>query len=80
MKMILVHVVKLYCKVMSPVMPATCRFHPTCSHYMIEALEQHGALKGLYLGFRRIFRCHPYYKGDFVDPVPDNKSQATRKR
>lgn len=46
----------------------TCRFHPTCSEYMIQALEKHGLLKGLYKGLGRIFRCHPLGKFGY-DPV-----------
>ncbi len=45
-----------------------CRFHPTCSNYALQALEQHGLLKGLYLSIRRVLRCHPWSKGG-IDPV-----------
>lgn len=47
----------------------TCRFHPTCSQYALEALERHGALKGSYLAVRRVLRCHPFHPGGY-DPVP----------
>jgi putative membrane protein insertion efficiency factor len=53
----------------SPLMPARCRFQPTCSQYALEALAQHGALKGLGLAVRRILRCHPW-GGYGYDPVP----------
>ncbi len=51
--------------------PSVCRFQPTCSKYTYEAIEKFGALKGIYLGVKRILRCHPYYKGNLIDPVPE---------
>ncbi|MEY8434409.1 membrane protein insertion efficiency factor YidD [Streptococcus hyointestinalis] len=62
--------VKLYQRYISPAFPATCRYRPTCSAYMIEALQKHG-LKGLVMGIARILRCHPFVKGG-DDPVPDH--------
>lgn len=50
-------------------MPASCRFTPTCSQYMIDALNEHGLFKGLWLGSKRICKCHPY-GGSGYDPVP----------
>ena len=52
--------------------PPTCRFYPTCSQYAIEAVEEHGAIKGSYLATRRILKCHPFHEGGF-DPVPPKK-------
>jgi hypothetical protein len=54
---------------LSPLLPASCRYYPTCSHYAIEALEKHGALRGGWLALKRIARCHPFRPGGF-DPVP----------
>lgn len=59
-----------YRLILSPWLPKSCRYHPTCSRYMLEALEKHGPVKGLWLGARRILRCHPWSKHDFHDPVP----------
>lgn len=50
--------------------PPSCRFYPTCSHYGVEALQKHGALKGTLLTIARISKCHPLHEGGF-DPVPD---------
>lgn len=73
MTWLIIQFIKFYRLVISPMSGATCRFHPTCSAYMIEAIEEHGVLKGLYLGITRILKCHPYYKGDAIDPVPRKK-------
>ncbi|WP_395633018.1 membrane protein insertion efficiency factor YidD [Flavobacterium sp.] len=58
--------------VLSPLLPATCRFQPTCSTYFIEALKIHGLFYGSYLGFKRILSCHPWGKSGY-DPVPEKK-------
>lgn len=70
MKKILMLIIKLYQKVISPLTPPSCRFYPTCSHYGLEAIETHGALKGSWLAIRRISKCHPFHEGGF-DPVPE---------
>jgi putative membrane protein insertion efficiency factor len=74
MKKILISLIKLYQKVISPLTPPSCRFYPTCSHYGIEAVDKHGALKGSWLAVRRISKCHPFHEGGF-DPVPENDSR-----
>lgn len=70
MKKIFIGVFRFYQKAISPLTPPSCRFYPTCSHYGVEALEKHGAIKGLYLTVRRISKCHPFHEGG-IDPVPD---------
>ncbi|MBI5282561.1 MAG: membrane protein insertion efficiency factor YidD [Candidatus Solibacter usitatus] len=57
-----------YQRVISPLLPSACRFHPTCSQYMVQAVERHGAARGLWMGVRRLARCHPLNPGG-LDPV-----------
>jgi putative membrane protein insertion efficiency factor len=61
--------IKFYRKFISPYLPNSCRFTPTCSQYAIEALEKHGLFKGGWLALKRIFRCNPW-GGSGYDPVP----------
>ncbi|OJF97084.1 membrane protein insertion efficiency factor YidD [Alkalibacterium sp. 20] len=70
MKTFLLALVKFYQKLISPLFPPSCRYYPTCSHYTVEALEKHGAFKGIIMGVSRILRCNPFFKGG-VDKVPD---------
>ena len=69
LKTLLILPIRGYQYLISPLLGSNCRFYPSCSHYMIEAIETHGILKGGYLGIRRILRCHPYSEGG-MDPVP----------
>ena len=69
---ILILPIKTYQIVISPLFPGSCRFDPTCSNYFIEALKIWGPFKGLWLGIKRISKCHPW--GTFgYDPVPDRE-------
>ena len=61
--------IRFYQKFVSPILGPTCRYQPTCSHYMVEAIEEWGPEKGLWLGLKRIGRCHPW-AGFGDDPVP----------
>lgn len=61
--------VKFYQYIISPIFPASCRYTPTCSNYMIEALKEWGLFKGIFLGVKRILSCHPW-GGHGHDPVP----------
>jgi len=68
MRGILIQALWLYKRWISPLLPSACRFHPTCSVYMMEAIERHGVTKGVWHGFKRLCRCHPFHEGGF-DPV-----------
>lgn len=70
MKKVLLAMIRFYQRCVSPAFPARCRFRPTCSAYALEAIQKYGAFKGGYLALRRLLRCHPFYKGDYFDPVP----------
>ena len=61
--------IKIYQLLISPLFPSSCRYTPTCSHYIMEALQKYGLLKGGWLGVKRISRCHPW-GGSGYDPVP----------
>ena len=72
MKEIIIYLIKFYQITLSPLLGSNCRFQPTCSQYMIEAINLHGVLKGLSLGFKRISKCHPFGSKGY-DPVPDKE-------
>jgi putative membrane protein insertion efficiency factor len=63
--------IKCYQLIVSPLLPRSCRFAPSCSHYAIEALQHHGVFRGGYLAVARLLRCHPWADWGF-DPVPDS--------
>lgn len=65
----LVKLIRLYQRFLSPLLPSTCRFTPSCSQYAVEAIEKHGVLKGCTLAAWRILRCNPLSKGG-DDPIP----------
>ncbi len=67
---IAIGIVRAYQWLLSPVLPMSCRYHPTCSHYACAAISRHGALRGGWLSVMRILRCHPWRAGGF-DPVPE---------
>lgn len=72
MKKVLIALICFYQKFISPAFPPSCRYQPTCSNYMIQAIEKHG-IKGVLMGIARILRCHPWANGG-DDPVPDDFS------
>lgn len=70
MKQLLLQAVLLYQKWVSPLLGPRCRFRPTCSEYMYQAINRYGALRGLWLGLKRLLRCHPFSGGSFeFDPL-----------
>lgn len=73
----LVVLVRFYQVVLSPLIPARCRYSPTCSSYAIEALEKHGAFRGTWLALKRLGRCQPW-GGHGYDPVPDFGASNSR--
>ncbi|HUA21587.1 MAG TPA: membrane protein insertion efficiency factor YidD [Bryobacteraceae bacterium] len=68
MRKVVVAGLRAYKRFLSPWLPSACRFYPTCSEYMCEAVEKHGALRGVGMGILRLLRCHPLHAGGF-DPV-----------
>lgn len=76
MKKIIITLIRFYQRNISPLMgKGKCKFHPTCSEYMIEAITIHGAFKGFFMGIWRILRCNPFSKGGY-DPVPEKKRKG----
>ncbi|WP_456418415.1 membrane protein insertion efficiency factor YidD [Thiolapillus sp.] len=70
MKRLLIALVRGYQLLISPFLGQNCRYFPSCSAYTIEAMEKHGPLKGIWMGMKRVGRCHPFHEGGY-DPVPD---------
>ena len=70
-RLILVFLIMVYKKVISPVLPNSCKFTPSCSSYMLEAINTHGLIRGFLMGTKRILKCNPKNKGG-LDPVPEN--------
>jgi len=69
MKPIALWLIRFYQRYISPLTGPTCRFQPTCSQYTYEAIAKYGFVKGMWLGIKRILRCHPFHPGGY-DPVP----------
>lgn len=69
MRTLIALLLKGYKGAISPILPPACRFHPTCSEYTLEAVQRYGALRGVWLGLKRLSRCHPFHAGG-LDPVP----------
>jgi putative membrane protein insertion efficiency factor len=68
-RLLLATLIRGYQRVLSPALPPSCRFYPSCSQYALDAITRYGALKGSWLAARRLARCHPFHPGGF-DPVP----------
>ncbi len=69
MKRLILVLIRFYQRYISPGLPPSCRFYPTCSHYTYEAVERYGVIKGGWLGIKRVLRCQPWNPGGY-DPVP----------
>jgi len=76
---LLVLVIRFYQKAISPWLGQRCRFNPSCSNYCIDALKQHGMVRGLWLGIKRILKCHPLHPGGY-DPVPQRENKSTSRK
>ncbi len=72
MRQVLMLLIRMYQLALSPLLGPRCRFYPSCSCYAHAAIERHGALRGGWLGLKRLLRCHPFADGGY-DPVPDKR-------
>lgn len=78
LKKLFIFPIRIYQWTISPLLGANCRHHPSCSHYTIQAIEEWGVLKGIWLGMKRISRCHPWGTHGH-DPVPKNPARSAHK-
>ncbi len=76
-KKLLLLLIRGYSYLISPLLGNNCRYYPSCSAYTREAIEVHGALKGLWMGIKRISRCHPFHEGGY-DPVPGTEDRREK--
>ncbi|WP_290652176.1 membrane protein insertion efficiency factor YidD [Aquisalimonas sp.] len=74
MRTLVTRILRLYQLIVSPLIGPCCRFYPSCSQYTIEAVRVHGVIRGLWLGIRRLLKCHPWHPGG-VDPVPEPRAK-----
>jgi len=77
MKKLLIKIIHFYQKNISANTSAKCKYYPTCSHYAVQAIETHGALKGTLMAIFRILRCNPFSKGGY-DPVPEKREKGKK--
>ena len=78
MKRVLLALIRLYQRAISPHLPPACRYHPTCSQYALTAITRFGALRGGWMSAKRILRCNPFSKGGY-DPVPELPDAVIRR-
>ncbi len=78
LSLFLIGIIKFYQLFVSPVLPSSCRFYPTCSNYSIQAIKRFGPVKGGYLSVRRVLRCNPWNPGGY-DPVPEKEENNWKK-
>nr|WP_200877094.1 membrane protein insertion efficiency factor YidD [Porticoccus hydrocarbonoclasticus] len=76
MRSLLLAMLKGYQYLISPLLGKNCRFYPSCSCYAEEAIKVHGISKGVYLGFQRLLKCHPFHAGGY-DPVPQSEKEKS---
>ena len=68
MRKLIVAILRLYQWALSPLLPSACRYYPSCSEYMRQAVEKYGPVRGVWMGIKRVARCHPFHQGG-LDPV-----------
>lgn len=78
MKRLALFLINLYKFFISPLLPAACRYHPSCSQYAMDAIERFGVRHGAWLAFKRLLRCNPLFAGGF-DPAPKKRNKVTKR-
>ena len=68
MRKLIVGILRFYKRMLSPLLPSSCRYYPSCSDYMRQAVEKYGVAQGIWMGVKRLLRCHPFHSGG-LDPV-----------